>query len=169
MSLAEELLADLGTPLSTIKRLSVWHCVNLKGLCHDMNIFWRLTMLTKSRQLLFSQKIKSLFRFKCQPFYLDRQCHEMDIFFWRKILISTFCLCADGFRGLLKALHFPIQLTFLFASLKLLTNLDHVIRTPQSTCVRGYMTSKSFIKAFRRVLCKPFLPTLSQVCQLQMT
>ncbi len=44
MSLAEELLADLGTPLSTIKRLAVWYRINLKGLCHDMNFFLRLVV-----------------------------------------------------------------------------------------------------------------------------
>ncbi len=38
------------------------------------------------------------------------------------ILISTFCVCADGFQDLSKVIHYPIQLYFLFASLKLLTN-----------------------------------------------
>jgi hypothetical protein len=36
------------------------------------------------------------------------------------ILISTFCVCADGFQGLSKAFHCPIQLLTLFASLKIL-------------------------------------------------
>jgi hypothetical protein len=48
-------------------------------------------------------------------------------FFGRlNILIGTFCVCADGFQGLRKAFHYPIQYTiinFLFASLNLLTNL----------------------------------------------
>ncbi len=26
------------------------------------------------------------------------------------ILISTFCVCADGFKGLFKSFHYPIQL-----------------------------------------------------------
>jgi hypothetical protein len=35
------------------------------------------------------------------------------------ILISTFCVCADGFQGLSKTFHCTVQLlTFLFASLK---------------------------------------------------
>jgi hypothetical protein len=35
------------------------------------------------------------------------------------ILISTFCVCADGYQGLSKAFHYPVQLlTFLFAFLK---------------------------------------------------
>jgi hypothetical protein len=29
------------------------------------------------------------------------------------ILISTFCVCADGFQGISKAFHYPIQLWFL--------------------------------------------------------
>jgi hypothetical protein len=43
------------------------------------------------------------------------------------ILISTFCICADGFQGLSKAFHYPIQTTvnLLFASLKLLTNFEN--------------------------------------------
>jgi hypothetical protein len=28
----------------------------------------------------------------------------------QNILISTFCVCADGFQGLRKAFHYPIQL-----------------------------------------------------------
>jgi hypothetical protein len=39
------------------------------------------------------------------------------------ILISIFCVCADGFQGLSKAFHYPKQL--LFASLKLLTNFEN--------------------------------------------
>jgi hypothetical protein len=43
--------------------------------------------------------------------HLKGQCHEMDIFFeGLNILISTFCVCADGFQGLSKAFHYPIQL-----------------------------------------------------------
>jgi len=37
------------------------------------------------------------------------------------ILISSFCECTNGFQGLSKAFHYPIQVfTFLFAFLKLL-------------------------------------------------
>ncbi len=45
----------------------------------------------------------------------------MNIFF--KNIFSTLCVRADGFQGLSKAFHYPIQsLTLLlFASLKLLT------------------------------------------------
>ena len=38
------------------------------------------------------------------------------------ILISTFCVCADGFQGLSKAFHYPIEL---LASLKLLTYFEN--------------------------------------------
>jgi hypothetical protein len=46
--------------------------------------------------------------------FLKGQCHKMDICFKSlNILISTFCVCADGFSGLSNAFHFPIQqLTF---------------------------------------------------------
>ncbi len=42
------------------------------------------------------------------------------------ISISTFCVCDDGFQGLSKAFHYPIQLLLqlLFASLKTLTNFE---------------------------------------------
>jgi hypothetical protein len=52
---------------------------------------------------------------------LKVQCHEVDICFeGLKILISTFCVCADGCQGLSQAFHCPAQLLrFLFASLKL--------------------------------------------------
>ncbi len=53
-------------------------------------------------------------------YWLKVQCHEVDICFeGLKILISTFCVCANGFQGLSKAFHCPLQfLPFLFASLK---------------------------------------------------
>jgi hypothetical protein len=42
------------------------------------------------------------------------------------ILISTFCVCADSFQGILKASHYPIQLlTFLFASFKFFTKFEN--------------------------------------------
>ncbi len=52
---------------------------------------------------------------------------RVDIFFeGLNILIRTFCVYADGFQGLSKAFHYPIQLlTFLSASLKLLTNFEN--------------------------------------------
>jgi hypothetical protein len=56
-----------------------------------------------------------------QPFviglqlFLQGQCHEMDIFFeGLNILISTFCVYADGFQDLSKAFHYPIQLLLTF-------------------------------------------------------
>jgi hypothetical protein len=57
---------------------------------------------------------------------LKGQCHEIDIFLKvLKILISTFCVCADGFQGL-KKLSLPYTIiNFLFASLKLLTNFEN--------------------------------------------
>ncbi len=36
---------------------------------------------------------------------LKGQCHEMDIFF-EGLLISTSCVCVDGFQGLSKAFHY---------------------------------------------------------------
>jgi hypothetical protein len=46
--------------------------------------------------------------------FLKGQCHKMNIFIESfDILISAFCVCADGFQGLSKAFHFPTQqLTF---------------------------------------------------------
>jgi hypothetical protein len=41
---------------------------------------------------------------------LKEQCHEVVIFEGLYILISTFCVCADGFQGLSKAFHYPLQL-----------------------------------------------------------
>jgi hypothetical protein len=38
------------------------------------------------------------------------QCHEMDIFLSLNILISTICVCADGFQWVSKAFHNPKQL-----------------------------------------------------------
>jgi hypothetical protein len=41
-------------------------------------------------------------------------------------LIGTCCMCADGFQGLSKAFHYPINcIKFLFASLKLLINFEN--------------------------------------------
>jgi hypothetical protein len=62
--------------------------------------------------------------------FLKGKCHEMDIFFKRSKHFNrycTFCEGADGFQCLSKAFHYPIQLlTFIFASLKLLTNFENV-------------------------------------------
>jgi hypothetical protein len=47
------------------------------------------------------------------------------------ILISTFCVCANGFQGLLKAFHCLTQiLTFYCAFLKLLTNFKKRLLNP---------------------------------------
>ncbi len=52
--------------------------------------------------------------------HLKGQCHEMDIFYESlNIIIITFFVYADGFQGLSKAFHFPIQLlTFLIYAQK---------------------------------------------------
>ncbi len=51
----------------------------------------------------------------CAPPPLKGQCHEMDILLERlNILISTFCVCTDGFQGLSKAFHCPIQLLIFY-------------------------------------------------------
>ncbi len=53
-------------------------------------------------------------------FYLKGQCHEMDIFFdGLNISISTCCVCDDGFQGLLKAFHYPIQLLTVYLLLRI--------------------------------------------------
>jgi hypothetical protein len=42
---------------------------------------------------------------------LKGQFNEMNIFFvGLNVLISTFCVCADGFQSLSIAFHFPIKL-----------------------------------------------------------
>jgi hypothetical protein len=38
---------------------------------------------------------------------LKGQCQEMDLFEGQNNLISTFCVCADGFQGISKAFHYP--------------------------------------------------------------
>ncbi len=50
----------------------------------------------------------------------------MDIFVeGLNILISTFCACADGFHGLLKAFHYHVPLlTFYLLLKKLHTNFE---------------------------------------------
>jgi hypothetical protein len=49
---------------------------------------------------------------------LKGQFHEMDIFFeGLNILILTLCVCADGFQGLSKAFHYPIQLVTFYLHL----------------------------------------------------
>jgi hypothetical protein len=53
-----------------------------------------------------------------------------------KILISTFCLCADGFQSLSEAFHFPYTITnFLFAALKLFTILKMLKETLLCDCL----------------------------------
>jgi hypothetical protein len=56
---------------------------------------------------------------------------EIDIFFeGLNILISTLCVCSDGFQGLSKAFHYPIQfLSFYFLLLKLPTNFENLTET----------------------------------------
>jgi hypothetical protein len=63
--------------------------------------------------------------------WLKGQCHEMDIYFEAlNILISTFCVCADGFQGLSKAFHYPVQLlTFYLLLLNYLLVLKMLTET----------------------------------------
>jgi hypothetical protein len=50
----------------------------------------------------------------------------MDIFVkGLNILLCIVSVCADGFQGLTKVFHFPIQLLIYFASLKLLINIEN--------------------------------------------
>jgi len=60
----------------------------------------------------------------------------MDIFVKGfNILISTFCVCADGFKAFQKLFTIPYTCTiinFLFASLKLLTNVKKCLLKPSS-------------------------------------
>jgi hypothetical protein len=42
-----------------------------------------------------------------------------------KILISTFCACADGFQDISKAFHLSDTNNFILASSKLLTNFEN--------------------------------------------
>ncbi len=66
--------------LQTTRPLALLN-MNLKGQCHEI-----LNMNLKG------------------------QCHEKDIFFeGLYILTSTFCVCADGYYGLSKAFHYPVQ------------------------------------------------------------
>ncbi len=42
------------------------------------------------------------------------QCHQVDIFLDDlNNLISTFCVCSDGFQGLSKAFHYSVQILLL--------------------------------------------------------
>jgi hypothetical protein len=55
--------------------------------------------------------------------WFKRDRDEMDIL----ILISTFCLCAEGFQGLFKSFSLPYTIiNFIFTSLKLLPNFENV-------------------------------------------
>ncbi len=57
---------------------------------------------------------------------LKGQRHEMDIFFkGLNILIITFCVCAESFQGLSYTI-----MHFLFAFLKLLTNIENAYWNP---------------------------------------
>jgi hypothetical protein len=52
-------------------------------------------------------------------FCLKGQCNKMDIFGeGLNILISAFCVCADGFQGLSKAFRYPIQVLTFYLLLK---------------------------------------------------
>jgi hypothetical protein len=58
------------------------------------------------------------------PLYRDSATRWI---FFEGLLISTFCVFADGFQGFSKGFHYPYY--FLVASLKLLTNLKMVPET----------------------------------------
>ncbi len=69
---------------------------------------------------------------------LQGQCHETEMFFEGEyILISTFCVCADGFQGLSKAFHYYLlhtNMNFLFVSLKLPTNFENAYwKSPENS------------------------------------
>ncbi len=63
---------------------------------------------------------------------LKGQCHEMDIFWKSKhfnITVLSVHVCADGFDALSKLFTTYTVINFLFASLKLLTNLKMLTKT----------------------------------------
>ncbi len=71
---------------------------------------------------------------------LQGQCQEITICCeGLNILISTFCVCADGFQGLSKAFHYPIQLLTFYLLLwnyllilKMLTDPPAYWNSPQN-------------------------------------
>jgi hypothetical protein len=52
------------------------------------------------------------FMYKSPRVTLKGQCHRWILLYFKglNILISTFCVCADGLLGISKAFHYPIQL-----------------------------------------------------------
>jgi hypothetical protein len=61
---------------------------------------------------------------------LKGQCHEMDICFeGLNISISTFCVCADGFQGLLKAFQYTVVNFFCFFEITYLLILKMLTET----------------------------------------
>jgi len=79
---------------------------------HPIRILFRraIVWFVKGRVLL-SFRIKV--RRKTSNTFLKGQCHDMDFFEDLNILISTVCVCGDGFPGYSIAFHYPIQsLTF---------------------------------------------------------
>jgi hypothetical protein len=85
----------------------------------------------------------------------ERQCHEMNIFFkGLNILISTFCVCADGFEGLSKSLSLLNRINFLFSSLKLLINFKNAyLNLPQNflLCYWSMFSSADLTLAARKI------------------
>ncbi len=79
---------------------------------------------------------------------LKGQCHEMDISFeGLNILISTLCVCADGFQDLPKAFHYSIQwLTFnlLLRNYLLILNMltETLLRIPFSVIGQFFLHPK---------------------------
>ncbi len=60
------------------------------------------------------------------PFLLKEQCHKMDIYLeGPNIIVNTFFVCADSFMFFESFFLTHTIITFLFASLKLLTNFEN--------------------------------------------
>jgi hypothetical protein len=90
-----------------------------------------LIILTLPVSLIFAVKVVQV-QFSTMYSELKGQCHEMGFFEGLKILISTFCVCVDGYQGLSKSFQFSLPYTnikFLFA-VKMLTKT--LLRVPFS-------------------------------------
>ncbi len=75
---------------------------------------------------------------------LKRRCHELDISFdCLSILISPFCVCADGFQGPSKAFYTVLYNynLFLLSVLKLVTNSEFIALSPLYRYIISHLIS----------------------------
>ncbi len=126
-----------------------------------MYLCYKMWKINKKSGILPPKPLKLLKVKKFSCFYIRDgvNFNSLILFEGLNILISTFCVCPNGYQGRSKTFHCPnyTVINFLFASLKLLTNFENAYwNPPQSSLLCDWsMFSSSHLSLAARINVSP--------------